>query len=50
MLTKLHAIVQQDCDINELSIEDLRSVYTGTTVDWAEFGGVSEPILSLIHI
>ncbi|HJO90155.1 MAG TPA: undecaprenyl-diphosphate phosphatase, partial [Anaerolineales bacterium] len=44
VLTKLHAIVQQDCDINELSIEDLRSVYTGTTVDWAEFGGVSEPI------
>ena len=44
VLTKLHAIVQQDCDINELSIEDLRSVYTGTTVDWAEFGGASESI------
>ena len=43
-LTKLHAIVQPDCDINELSIEDLKSVYTGTIVDWAEFGGASESI------
>ncbi len=43
-LTRLHAIVQPDLDIDELSIEDLRSVFVGSVVDWGEFGGVSEPI------
>ena len=43
-LTSLQAIVHPGCEIDELSVDQLRSVFTGAIVNWEEFGGVSEPI------
>ena len=42
--TVLQVIVHPDSDIDELSIDNLRSVFEGSTLDWEEFGGESEPI------
>lgn len=44
VLTSLQAIVHPGCEIDELSVEQLSSVFTGAIVNWAEFGGESEPI------
>ncbi len=43
-MTNLQAIVYPGCEIDKLSADQLRSVFTGSVANWAELGGVSGPI------